>query len=479
MIEKMTNNTGRRSATTRPLTVGMVIMKQWQFGLVLAALAAVSFGAAPPPSVHAQPRLQLTQGVIEPIPIAIQDFAGATTADADLGARISGVIANNLRRSGLFAPLDPAAFIDQTTGTQSIPRFGDWRLIGGQALIQGTVESVLDGAATTSADSDQIRVEFRLWDVQGEQQMIGLALLTPEGNWRRVAHKISDAIYQRITGETGYFDTQIVYVAEEGPLTRRIKRLAIMDQDGAAHRFLTDGGNDVLSPRFSPSTREITYLQYVSDDAPPSVYLFDLDTRRRESLGTFQGMTFAPRFAPDGNQVIMSMSLDGNTEIFSMDLQSRAMTRLTSHPGIDTSPSYAPTGDRVVFESDRGGTQQLYVMPAAGGEPTRITFGRGRYAQPVWSPRGDLIAFTRIFSGRFFIGVIQPNGEGERMISSAYQIESPTWSPNGRVLAFYKSTPVGDSITRQLYSIDLTGFNEQWLTTPVDGSDPAWSPLIP
>ena len=309
--------------------------------------------------------------------------------------------------------------------------------------------------------------------------MVGLAYITVTNNWRQVSHIIADAVYKRITGEDGYFNTRIVYISESGPSNRRIKRLAIMDQDGENHKFLTQGDSLVLTPRFSPTLQEITYLSFYGD--LPRVYIFNIETGRQEMLGDFPGMTFAPRFSPDGNTVIMSMAKDGNTEIYTMDLRTRAVKRLTRHSAIDTSPYISPDGKKIVFNSDRSGGQQLYVMNADGSSVRRISFGKGRYATPVWSPRGDLIAFTKISGGRFFIGVRAPDGSGERLLADGFLVEAPTWSPNGRVLMFFRETPLankGGKRTR-LFSIDLTGQNERQIVTPMDASDPAWSPLLP
>jgi len=431
--------------------------------MVGGALAA----AAP---AGAEITVDITQGFVEPLPVAITDFVGETEEENKTGRDIAGVIAGDLERSGLFRPIDEGAFIQDALSLKTGPRFADWRLINAQALVQGSTEMQPDG---------RLRVEFRLWDVFAEQQMTGLAYFTPPSNWRRVAHIVADAVYKRLTGEDGYFDTRIVYVAESGPQNRRVKRLAIMDQDGANHRFLTDGSTLVLTPRFSPTTQEITYLSYVGQ--VPRVYLFNLTTGQQEVLGDFPGMTFAPRFSPDGNKVIMSSANSGNSEIYEMDLRTRKVARLTNHPAIDTSPSYSPDSRQIVFNSDRGGSQQLYVMDANGGNVHRISFNQGRYATPVWSPRGDLIAFTRIHQGEFYIGVMRPDGSSERMLTKAYLVEAPTWAPNGRVLSYFNQSRADSrgQVSSKIYTIDLTGFNERELVTPIDGSDPAWSPLIP
>ncbi|EPY01863.1 translocation protein TolB [Magnetospirillum fulvum MGU-K5] len=440
--------------------------------LLAAVAVTLILGLASYPSpTHAEVRIDITNGQMRPLPIAIPDFIGAGGQENQVGRDIARVVSADLERSGLFKPIDPRAFIQTAASLQIQPRFPDWKAINAEALVQGKTEIGPDG---------RIRVEFRLWDVMSEAYMTGWTLSSSPADWRRLSHKVADAIYKRVTGEDGYFDTQIVYVAESGPKNDRKKRLAIMDQDGENHRFLTEGGELVLTPRFSPSAREITYLSYFK--GVPRVYIFNLDTGRREALGNFPGMTFAPRFSPDGNKVIFSMAEDGNTEIYEMNLLTRSKTRLTNNPAIDTAPSYAPDGAQIVFESDRGGGQQLYVMGAGGGGANRISFGDGRYATPVWSPRGDLIAFTKQKGGRFFIGVMRPDGSGERLLAEGFLVEGPTWAPNGRVLAFWRDSPSderGRGQSVRLYTIDLTGVNERVMLTPVDGSDPAWSPLIP
>jgi len=432
---------------------------------VLIAVSAFS------PPARAELRIDITRGTVEPLPIAVTDFNGRTAREKQFGSDISAVISADLERSGLFRPIDRRAFIQSGEALRSLPRFGDWRVINAQALVQGRAQIVEDG---------RLRIEFRLWDVFAEQQMVGLAYFTIGTNWRRVAHIVSDAIYKRITGEDGYFDTRIVYIAETGPQNRRIKRLAIMDQDGANHRFLTDGGNLVLTPRFSPTLQEITYMSYFGN--VPRVYIFNIDTGRQEVLGDFPGMTFAPRFSPSGQSVIMSMAKDGNSEIYTMDLRTRVVKQLTHNSAIDTSPSISPDGKQIVFNSDRGGAQQLYMMNADGRNVRRISHGRGRYATPVWSPRGDLIAFTKISGGRFYIGVMRTDGSGERLLAEDFLVEAPTWAPNGRVLMFFRQQPTkkdGSGGRSRVYSIDLTGYNEREIVTPLDASDPAWSPIIP
>lgn len=409
----------------------------------------------------AEIRVDVTSGKTEPLPIAITDFTGN-----GISKQISDVITADLQRSGLFRPIAPSSFIERGLAVDATPRFPDWRAISSQALVVGKVD----------AAGPNLTVEFRLWDVLAENQMVGRRFTTTAANWRQLAHMISDAIYSRLTGEKGYFNTRVVFVADTGPYTKRIKRLAIMDQDGANLRYLTDGSSLVLTPRFSPNEQTIAYMSY--EGGGPAVYIYNLSTGSRQRLGNFPGMTFAPRFSPDGRSVIMSLAKNGNTDIYRLDLSSRKMTRLTSDATIETSPTYSPDGSKIAFESDRSGTQQIYVMNADGSGIKRITFGQGRYAGPVWSPRGDLIAFTRLASNSWYIGVIHPDGQGERMISGAYHIEGPTWAPNGRVLMYFKETASGGGRYSRLYSIDLTGANEQAINLNTSASDPAWSPHL-
>jgi TolB protein len=410
--------------------------------------------------------IDITRGNIEPLPIAIPAFAAAG-ADIQLGSDIAQIVSSDLKRSGLFLPLDPATFTQASIGGNEVPRFADWTVINAQALVTGGVARQADG---------RLRAEFRLWDVFAGQQMAGQQFFTSPDNWRRVAHIIADAIYERLTGEKGYFDTRIVFVDESGPKDKRVKRLAIMDQDGANVKYLTRGDEIELTPRFSPNSQEITYMSYPGS-GQPRVYLMNIETQQREPVGDFPGMTFAPRFSPDGQKVIMSLQPGGSANIYTLDLRSRRTTRLTDDTAIDTSPSYSPDGGQIVFESDRGGQPQLYVMNADGSNPHRITFGQGSYGTPVWSPRGDLIAFTRRNAGQFGIGVIRPDGSGERILTEGFHNEGPTWAPNGRVIMFFRNTP-GANGGPQLWTIDLNGFAEYRLQTPSFASDPAWSPLL-
>ncbi len=429
--------------------------------VLAAALLSGLLGIVAPAS--AQLRGTQREGTIAPIPIAVTEFLGG---DPKLAGDISNIISADLGRSGLFDPLDRASFLERIADINSAPRFPDWRSIRAQALVVGRVTSGGDGRLTA---------EYRLWDVATGRQLAGQRFSTGEVNWRRVGHIIADQVYERLTGEKGYFDTRVVFVDETGPKDRRVKRLAIMDQDGANVRLLSQGKELVLTPRFSPNNQEIAFMSYAGEK--PRVFLMNLETGQRQVVGEFPGMTFAPRFSPDGQRIIMSLQSEGNSSIFEMDLKTRQSRKLTDSGSLDTGPSYSPDGRQVVFESDREGTQQLYLMGSDGSGIRRISFGDGRYSTPVWSPRGDYIAFTKQLSGRFLIGVMRPDGSGERILSEGFHNEGPTWAPNGRVLMFFREARGGNAGPR-IYSVDITGYNEQVVTTPSFASDPAWSPLL-
>jgi TolB protein len=412
-------------------------------------------------------RFDLNQGNVQPLPIALPDFLAESPSDGQPAHAISQIITANLGRSGLFAPIDPHTFIGRITDTDVQPRYPDWRTINAQALVTGRVTGQSDG---------RLRAEFRLWDVSAGTQLAGQQYFSSPDNYRRIAHIISDQIYERLTGEKGYFDSRIAFIDETAPKDGHIKRLAIMDQDGAGVRYLTNGSDRVMTPRFSPSTQEITYV--LSSEGEQRVYLFNTETQQREIVGSFPGMTFSPRFTPDGQRVIMSLQQGAKSSLFVMDLRTKATTRLTDTAAVDTAPCYSPDGSRICFESDRTGYPQIYIMSASGGPAYRISFGdeRASYSTPVWSPRGDLIAFTKQGQGTLAIGVMGVDGRGERILTEGFYNEGPTFAPNGQVLMFFRDA--GGNTGPSLYTIDITGRNEQRVPTPSYASNPAWSPLL-
>ncbi len=412
--------------------------------------------------------IDINGGVIEPIPVAVPDFIAETPGARRLGGDIASVIMADLASTGLFREIPGTAFIGSVTNFNANPVFSDWSVVNAQVLVTGAVSTGADG---------RIVVKFRLFDVFAQTPIgDGVQYAGTQDSWRRMAHKVADTIYSRITGEAGYFDSQIVFVSETGPKNDRRKRLALMDYDGANLQYLTDDSSIVLAPRFAPNTREIIYTSY--EGGLPQVFLLDRETGQRSKLlENATNMATAPRFSPDGTKVVMSIIEGTNTDIYEVDLGTRTRTRLTNSGSIDTTPSYSPDGSQIVFASDRGGSQQLYVMPAGGGQATRISSGGGSYGTPVWSPRGDMIAFTKIKSGRFHIGVMRVDGSRENLLTASFIDEAPTWSPNGRVLMFFRET-AGANGAPQIYSVDLTGRNLRRVDTPSFASDPDWSGVL-
>lgn len=439
-----------------------ILIKTMLFCL-LSSLALVS-------SLQAQSkplRIEITEGVIEPMPFAAPGFSPENQKANAFAEQLTAVVVADLVGSGIFREIPGAAHIAKISNFDAPIQFSDWKAINAQALITGAVSATSDG---------RLVVKFRLFDVFAQAPLgSGLQFVGSTDSWRRMAHKVADAVYARLTGEKGYFDSRVVYIAEQGPKNARKKRLAIMDYDGANVKYLTSDTALVLAPRFSPNAREIIYTSY--ETGMPKVFLMNVDTLSRRAIDDQPGMTFAPRFSPDGRRVVMSLALNGNTDIYSVDIATGRRTRLTSSASIDTAPSFSPDGSQIVFESDRGGSQQLYVMSASGGSAKRISYGSGRYGTPVWSPRGDMIAFTKMSKGRFHIGVMRVDGSEERLLTASFLDEGPSWSPNGRVLMFFRETS-GANGAPSLYSVDVTGRNLRKVATPTFGSDPAWSGLL-
>ncbi len=429
-----------------------------QAARLLAGFAAAPVLAAPLAGALAQGlSLDVRRGAaFQPIPIAVTPFGG------DSGGQVASVIANNFKRSVFITPVNAP---DAVSGSpDQAPVMDAFRAVNAQYVVTGRA----------NRSGGRVQTEFRLWDVASGAQVAGQQYATDANNLRRVAHIVSDAVFTKVTGEKGFFDTRVVFIDESGPAEHRRKRLAIMDQDGAGVRYLTRGDDLVVTPRFSPTSQDITYMTF--GGAEPRVLFMNIETGQKQAVGKFSGMTFAPRFAPEGEKIIMSLSEGNSTNLYTMDLRSKATTRLTQTDAIDTSPSYAPDGSRIAFESDRGGTQQIYVMGAGGGSAQRISFGEGRYSTPVWSPKGDYIAFTKQTKGGFAIGVMKPDGSGERILTEGFHNEGPTWAPNGLFLMFFRDPGNGGS--SRIFMTDVFGRGEFPVPTPTSASDPAWSPLL-
>ena len=439
-------------------------------GLLLPALARAQSalgGAGTAPAAPDQgPAITVSGAQNAPIPIAIPVFTDPTGAASGVGAQITQVINDDLGHCGLFRAIDPASFVPNSMATGT-PVWQNWSILGAQALITGDVADQGGG---------QLHVEFRLWSVTQQKQVQGTAYTTTTTNWRRIAHIIGDVVYQQLIGEPGYFDSRVAYISEAGSTTRPVRRLAVMDYDGANNLFLTDGSSMALTPEFNPKRQQLAFVSFQANN--PRVYLFDLQSGTQRLVGSFGEMTIGPRFSPDGNSLLMSVSRNGGAALVKMNANGGGISELTDYTSINVSPCYSPDGSQIVFNSDRDGNQQLFVMAADGSGVKRISFGAGQYAEPAWSPRGDLIAYTNWGGSGFQIGVMAPDGSGERILSQGFLVEGATFCPNGRVIMFYRQTPSAHGHDSRLVTIGIDGFNERLVDTPTNASDPSWSPLL-
>jgi TolB protein len=444
-------------------------MKKTHFRrLSLAAAMLAALVAAP---AMAQLSVDVTGEIDSNLKIAVpalpaqQEVDTPAGSSGDLGRKIAEVIASDLKGSGLFDPSGPGGLPAVAFSEVTNPAYDKW----------GTYQALVQGFVRTSGGEADITVGCYLYDVALKQELTRQGYVVSPRDWRRAAHKCADAIYARLSGESPFFDSRIAYIAESGPKGNRTKRLAIMDSDGANHRFITNGQSLALTPRFSPDYKSIVYVSYLGSRV--RIYIYDIGSGQQKLVTESNNATFAPRWSPDGRTILFSMAVAGNTDIYKISVSGGTPVRLTTSPGIDVGGSFSPDGSQIVFESDRSGGQQIYVMNADGSSQRRISHGGGRYATPEWSPRGDLIAFTKL-SGDFKIAVMTPTGDNERILTNGWQDEQPTWSPNGRVLQFFRTTPGRDGGS-QVWQVDLTGVNERRIPTPLSGSDPAWGPLLP
>jgi len=443
-----------------------ILSRRGVLGAGAASLLLPGLARAQTPPADNSQAINVSGAQNAPIPLAIPVFTDPTGGPSDIGGQITGVLSDDLGHSGLFRPIDPSSFVPNSIAN-GVPVWANWAILGAQALITGDVQDQGGG---------QLRVEFRLWSITQQKQVQGTAYTTTAANWRRIAHIIGDVVYQQLIGESGYFDSRVAFISEAGPVTSTVRRLAVMDYDGANVQFLTDGSSMALSPQFNPTRQQLAFVSFQGNN--PRVYLFDLQSGSQSLVGSFGEMTIGPRFSPDGNSLLMSVSHGNGAAIVKVGASGGGMTELTDYTSINVTPSFSPDGSQIVFNSDRDGNQQLFVMGADGSGAKRISFGDGQYAEPAWSPRGDLIAYTRWGSGGFSIGVMQPDGSGERILSQGFLVEGATFCPNGRVIMFYRQTPTEDGHDSRLVSIGIDGFNERLVDTPTDASDPSWSPLL-
>jgi len=409
---------------------------------------------------RAQTRLpDITSGNVQPISIALPDFAAAQPADAEMARNMSQVIAGDLKRSGLFAPIDPAAFIEKTPNFDA-PRLPDWKAINAQALTTGRLTRQADG---------RVQAAFRLWDVFAGTALDGKQYVTSTDNWRRIAHIIADAIYERLTGERGVFATRIAYVTKSG---NRFA-LNVTDADGQGGQVALASTDPIISPAWSPSGKELAYVSFESQKA--TVWLQDVASGQRRMIANFRGSNSAPAFAPDGRSLALTLSRDGIAQLYLMPREGGTPRRLATSNAIDTEPVFTPDGRTLYFVSDRGGGPQIYRMPAAGGAAERVTFSGAYNISPAISPDGKWLAFiTR--QGNAYRLMVQDlsAGGGASAITDTQDDESPSFAPNGRLIV-YASRSQGRDL---LMTTTLDGrIKTRLLTTGADMREPAWGPF--
>lgn len=414
---------------------------------------------------HSKIEININDGISEPLPVAISEFYAEDLYSIEFGAKIKEVLVNDLENSGIFRVIDNQAFVEVPEFTK-IPVFTNWRTINANMLLVAKVN--LD------RENNFVTLNYKLYDTFKEKEVENGKYKIVINGWRRIAHKIANSIYKKFLGIDGYFDSRIVFISEKGNEKNMVKRLAIMDQDGANFKFLTNGDELVLSPRFDTKSQRITFMSYKNRKHPPKVYILDLETGEQNLIGDMPGMTFAPFFAPDNDHVVMSLAKEGTTNIYEIDLNSRVKKELTNSSGaIDTSPSYSPDGTKILFNSDRNGPRsQIYKMDRNGSNIKKISTGKGSYRTPVWSPDGKKIAFTKILSGNFYIGIMKHDGSNERLLTGSWFEEGPSWAPNSRTIIFSRQKKTGEN---KLYAIDIDGNNERLFYSPTNGSQPSWS----
>jgi len=422
-----------------------------------------------PLSARAELKIDIIAGNVAPIPVAVQEFESAP-ANKKLAGQLRDVVVADLKSTGLFRMINRDAYPEHVK-LDEMPNFADWAAIRAQVLVQGRL---------TEIDGGKLRLEFYVWDIAGKEQIEAQSLTASVSSARRLGHIMADGIYERLTGEVGYFDTQIIFIAETGAPDARVQRMAIMDSDGYNFRYMSDGADMVMSPHFSPNMQTVVFLSYHNND--PMVWSLDMNTGDQRRLGKFGGMTFAPRFSPDGSKIALSLAKGDAVNLYEYDIASRKLRQLTFGDYIDTSPSYSPDGSKIAFNSNRSGTQQIHLLNMADLTQKRLTYGAGRYATPAWNPRGDYIAFTKISDDTFYIGIMTDAGKNEKILASGWFLENPNWAPGGRRLVYYTTDKVSNTDrASHIRSVDINGMNDYEIKLPdgLSGTEPTWSPRLP
>ena len=411
---------------------------------------------------RAELTIRITQGVGRQVPVAIVPF-GFEGAGVNSPSDVSAVIAADLQRSGRFAPIDENDMLQRpTTGVEV--DFDDWSILGVEAVVVGRVTQTGDNAYS---------VQFQLFDVFGREQLVGYRMPASRGTLRRVAHRAADMIYEKLTGIQGVFATRVAYVTAQGQGDNRLYTLVVSDADGENENTIMESSDPIMSPAWSPDSRQLAYVSFEGDVS--SIFVQTLRTGNRIKVSSRPGINGAPAFSPDGRKLVLTLGgADGNLDINVLDLASRQLTRLTTDRAIDTEGSWSPDGSEIYFTSDRSGGPQVYKVPASGGKPERVTFEGSYNARPRLSPDGKKLAMVHLDRGNYRIAVMDLAQKDVLILSAGRQDESPSFAPNSDTLIY----ATRQSRNGVLETVTADGLVRQQLASGRgDVREPVWSPF--
>jgi TolB protein len=411
-------------------------------------------------TANAELMIRVTKGTGEAVPVAVVPFA--ESGDLPAGDDISTIVRNNLEMTGEFTPLSAERMLSLPSSGDDV-FFRDWRMLGQRYLLVGNV----------TREGDRVRARYELFDVNGEQRLLGETSTTSVNNLRTLAHHISDKVYEALTGEPGVFSTRLAYVTLDQHQGKPRYRLQISDVDGRRASVRLESREPIMSPDWSPDGKHLAYVSFES--GRPQIFVHELATGQRTAVASYPGLNSAPNWSPDGRSLLVTLSRSGNAEIYRLDVDSRSLTRLTDHWGIDTEGAWHPDGEGLAFTSDRSGGPQIYIKDSERASPRRVTFG-GRYnARPRFSPDGEYIYYVHQRDSGFHIARTELDSGDEQVLTRTGSDESPSIAPNGRML-IYATRQGNDNVL----TVISTNGGAAYTLPAANGDvrDPAWSPVL-